>query len=153
METVNVNELILSVVPFEELLTRKTILWFSRHLMTSEQHAALEDKFGPIFVAQINGTAPNVHVPFMAKAPEASTGVDADLVITGQMPPLKELLQLFDEAAVVLPINLLQQALPFSNGRLLQAVNSRVIGDNGKATFVFQKWQSIKEIKIVTEDL
>ena len=130
-----------------------TVLWFSRHKMSYQQRLALDKKLGKLFVVQINGTAPNVHVPFEAKEPEIGDGFEADMVITGTIPPLKEVIGLFDEAAVVLPINLMQQALPFSNGRLLQALNQRVLGDDGRATFIFDRWQAVKEVKIVTEDL
>lgn len=129
------------------------ILWFSRHKMTPEQYTALESKFGFIRVTQVNGSPANVHVSFEAKSPEKGDGIDANYILEGQQPPLKELIKGFDEAAVVLPVNMLQQLLPFSNGRLLQALNARVVGNDGRATFVFDKWQAVKEVKIVTEDL
>lgn len=43
------------------------ILWFSRHAMTPQQIDALEYRLGKIEVTQLDGTMPNVHIPFTAK--------------------------------------------------------------------------------------
>ncbi|MBD3198007.1 MAG: hypothetical protein GF317_23355 [Candidatus Lokiarchaeota archaeon] len=121
--------------------------------MTKEQHEALQKNLGDIEITQVNGTASNVHVPFESKFPEQSNGIEPDITLKGEQKPLKELVKEFDDVAAVLPIGLLQQLLPFSSGRILQAKNRRVMTDSGKATFVFEGWQAIKEIKIVVEDL
>ena len=94
----------------------------------------------------------NVHVPFEALTPEVGE-TEADVILSGTQPPLKELIKGFDEVAVVLPINMLSQLLPFSNGRLLQAISKRILLDEGKVQYAHDKWQAVKEIRIVTEDL
>lgn len=128
------------------------VLWFSRHAMTAAQKADLVRILGDIHVTQVNGTAQNVHVRFTATTPENGETV-ADNVLVGDMPPLKELIKAFDEVAVVLPIGMIQQLLPFSNGRLLQAVAIRRTLEGGQITFAHNRWQAITEVKIVTEDL
>jgi len=130
----------------------KKVLWFSRHAMTAGQKADLVRILGEIEITQINGTAPNVHVPFQATTPEIGETV-ADNILQGDIPALKELVKGFDEVAVVLPINMIQQLLPFVGGRLLQAVSRREVLPEGKIVFSHNKWQAIKEVKIVTEDL
>lgn len=131
----------------------KNILWFSRHAMTADQLKDLQRVIGgEIKITQINGSPANVHVPFEAAAPEVGETI-SDHILTGSQPALKELVKEFDEVAVVLPINMLQQLLPFSNGRLLQAVSKRILLEEGKVQFAHDKWQAVKEIKIVTEDL
>ena len=121
--------------------------------MTEAQRADLERALGSsIKITQVSGSPANVHVPFEAMEPEAGETL-AENVLEGGQPPLKELVKQFDEVAVVLPINMLQQLLPFSKGRLLQAVSARILEDGGKVTFAHQKWQAVKEVKILTEDL
>ena len=130
----------------------KKVLWFSRHAMTASQKADLVRILGDIEITQVNGTAPNVHVPFQAQTPEVGETV-ADVILEGEIPALKELVKSFDEVAVVLPINMIQQLLPFVGGRLLQAISRREVLPEGKIVFSHDKWQAIKEVKIVTEDL
>lgn len=131
----------------------KKILWFSRHAMTADQLADLRRVMGgDINITQVSGSPANVHVPFEAMTPEVGE-TTADVVLTGTQPALKDIVKGFDEVAVVLPINMLQQLLPFSGGRLLQAVSKRILLDEGKVQFAHDKWQAVKEIRIVTEDL
>lgn len=131
----------------------KNVLWFSRHAMTADQLNDLQRVMGGnIHITQVSGSPANVHVPFEALTPELGE-TTADNILLGSQPPLKELIKSFDEVAVVLPINMLEQLLPFSNGRLLQAVSNRVLLDDGKVKFVHDKWKAVKEIKIITEDL
>lgn len=120
--------------------------------MTVSQKNDLIKKLGEFEITQLSGSPANVHVTFEGLIPEFGE-TTADNILLGEQLPLKELVKQFDEVAVVLPINMLQQLLPFSNGRLLQAVSKRELLDGGKAIFVHEKWQAIKEIKIVTEDL
>jgi hypothetical protein len=149
------------------------VMWFSRHEMTTEQYDALvksiHTRFGEdshIIIKQVNGTAANVHVAFMAtNEPESQAPTIKELVERGKLdvitgtkalatahPPLKELVKEFDIVAAVLPINLQEQILPFmSDAPLLTAVSERVM-DNGKATFVFQKWVQVLAVKIETQD-
>lgn len=129
------------------------ILWFSRHAMTIGQLEDLRRVMGgDVHITQVSGSPANVHVPFEALIPELGETI-ADVILTGEQPALKDLAKGFDEVAVVLPINMLQQLLPFSNGRLLQAISKRILLDEGKVQFVHDKWQGVKEIRIVTEDL
>ena len=132
----------------------RKVLWFSRHAMTTAQKADLEKALGaPLQIAQINGTAANVHVPFQSAAPETGETV-ADIILTGEQKPLKELVKEFDEVAAVLPLNILSQLLPFCPaGRVLQAKNKRILLEDGKVEFCHDGWQGVLEVKIVTEDL
>ncbi len=130
----------------------KKILWFSRHAMSIAQKNGLIAKFGEIEITQINGTAANVHVPFESTNPEIGE-TEADVVLMGEQKPLKELVKEYDEIAAVLPIGMVQQILPFLNGRMLQAKNKRVLLDNGKVEFLFDGWEQVKKVKIIVEPL
>jgi hypothetical protein len=120
------------------------ILWFSRHEMSASQHQALVDKLGEIEVCQVSGSPANVHVSF------------TDTVSGTEKAPLKELVQGFDVVAVVLPVNMLQQLLQFTGDKpVIQALNKRVLvpqkdGIVDKVEFVFDGWQQVHEIRIVT---
>lgn len=129
------------------------ILWFSRHSMSIDQYKGLVSKFGSIEVTQVNGSPSNVHVTFNASEPEKGETV-ADHILVGEVEPLKTLISNFDEVAVVLPIGLLQQLLPFSkSGRLLQSKNKRILLDEGKVLFAFDGWEAVTKIEIVTVPL
>lgn len=130
----------------------KKVLWFSRHAMSVTQLEVLKTSLGEIEVTQVNGTAQNVHAPFESTAPEQGE-TEADVVLIGAQPPLKELVKQFDEVAAVLPIGIISQILPFLNGRMLQAKNKRVLLDDGKVEFSFDGWQAVKEVKIVVDEL
>jgi hypothetical protein len=55
--------------------------------------------------------------------------------------------------AVVMPIGLLQQILPFAGERpVIQALNKRLFNGGEKVTFAFEKWQRVKKIEIELED-
>ena len=130
------------------------ILWFSRHKMSEEQHSALVSFFGDIKITQVNGTAQNVHMPFTSVHPRIGEGTAADEIFIGETIPLKDLVKGFDEVAAVLPIGMQQQILPFiPSGRILQALNGRVIDESGKVNFVFQKWEAITKIVVEKENL
>jgi hypothetical protein len=121
--------------------------------MTETQFNDLRRVLGEVEVTQVNGSPANVHVPFVGGDLEPGE-VDPHHHLTGELPPLKELVKSFDEVAVVLPIGLLQQLLPFAgSGRLLQSLNKRLVLEGGKVQFVHDKWQAVKEVRIVTEDL
>lgn len=131
----------------------KKVLWFSRHRMTAQQHQDLTRVMGEeVEVTQVSGSPANVHVPFVGGDLEPGE-VNPTHHLTGELPPLKELVKQFDEVAVVLPIGLIQQLLPFAPGRLLQALSKRVMLPEGKVQFVHDKWQAVMEVKIVTVDL
>ena len=136
-------------------MSKVKVMWFSRHEMTDEQEDALvksiHSRFGKdshIVIKQVNGTAANVHVAFMAtNAPENTEGL-----LPKVHPPLKELVKEFDIVAAVLPINLQEQILPFmGDAPLLTASSERLMVD-GKPTFVFQKWVRVIAVKIETRD-
>ena len=122
------------------------VLWFSRHDMKPEQVAALGNS---IEVTKVNcAQLPNVHVPFEAEKDNSGKTV--------QFPPFKELLKDFDVLCVVLPINLQQQVLGVAGNRpMLVAVNRRelipVEGGEDKVVFNFDRWDHVKEIKVVTQ--
>ena len=137
-------------------MQKVSVMWFSRHEMSTEQDDALvksiRTRFGEnshIVIKQVNGTAPNVHVAFMAtNAPENTEGI-----LPTAHSSLKELVKEFDVVAVVLSTNLLEQLLPFmGDAPLLTAMSERVMGDNGKPHFVFQKWVQVIAVKIETQD-
>jgi hypothetical protein len=131
----------------------KKVLWFSRHKMTEAQFDALEVALGAVELTQVSGSPANVHVPFESQGIEASVGVDAAVFLQGPQPALKELVKGFQEVAVVLPVNMLQQLLPFAGSRLLQAVSKRSVSDTGVVLFTFDRWEVVSEIKIVTTPL
>ena len=119
------------------------VMWFSRHLMTEDQAEKLISKLGEIEVTHVNGTAPNVHVPFLGE-------IDG---VVQEIAPLKELIKDFNVIAVVMPIGLLQQILPFAGERpVIQALNKRLFNGGEKVTFAFEKWQRVKKIEIELED-
>lgn len=131
----------------------KKVLWFSRHRMTTQQFQDLSRVLGEVEVTQVSGSPANVHVPFVGGDLEPGE-VDPTFHLTGELPPLKELVKQFDEVAVVLPIGLIQQLLPFAgSGRLLQSLSKRTVLEGGKVLFSHDKWQAITEVKIVTQDL
>ncbi len=128
------------------------ILWFSRHAMTAAQLTDLEDKFGTISITQISGTAPNVHVAFDSMPSEVGETIQFQLL--GELKPLKELVQDFDEICAVLPIGLLQQLLPFCpSKRILQAKNKRELLPDGKVAFIHDGWEQITKVEIIKSDL
>ena len=120
------------------------IFWFSRHDMDQNQISALERKFGSVSVTKVNGTAPNVHVPF--------TGEINNDGETRELPPLKEQIQGFNVVAVVAPITLQQQlkaVLP-EGVPLIITKNDRIFSGGEKVTFKFVHWEEVEEIKVVT---
>lgn len=131
----------------------KKILWFSRHKMSEPQFQDLKRIFGDVEITQVNGTAANVYAPFEGKVAEPGEGIESDSILLGEVKPLKDLIKDFDEVAAVLPIGLVQQILPFTKGRLLTAITKRELSEDGKATFVFDGWDEITEVKIVTNRL
>jgi hypothetical protein len=155
-------------------MSKVNVMWFSRNEMTTEQEDALvksiHTRFGEdshIVIKQVNGTAANVHVAFMAtNEPESQAPTIKELVERGKLDvvtgtktlptahkPLKELVKEFDIVAAVLPINLQEQILPFmGDAPLLTASSERVMNSNGKPTFVFQKWVQVLAVKIETQD-
>jgi hypothetical protein len=124
------------------------VLWFSRHQMTAPQKEALEAKLGMIEITQVDGTMPNVHVPFSGKL----NGEDAEI------PAFKEMMKGFDVVAIVAPINLQQQILTVAGETpVIFAENKRerinVSGDQEpQFQFVFKGWKRLVEVKVVTED-
>ena len=120
------------------------VLWFSRHEMSVEQKLALENKLGEIHVLQINGTAPNVHVPF-----EASIN-GAEMV---EVKPLKEWVAEADVVAIVAPIALQQQFLSVAGEKpVIMTENAREFNEEGKVAFRFVRWFRVIKIEVVTED-
>lgn len=128
------------------------ILWFSRHSMTNAQLEDLQRVLGECEITQINGTAPNVHVPFESSPAEPGETIQFQLL--GTMMPLKDLVKDFDEVCAVLPIGMLQQILPYCpSGRVIQAKNKRVLLEDGKVQFIHDGWEQITKVEIVKSDL
>lgn len=71
----------------------------------------------------------------------------------------------FDEIAIsadiveaVLPVNLLEAVLKFSNfskrgGKIIRAVMNRTLDESGAATFVFNHYERVVKVEVVTEAL
>jgi hypothetical protein len=132
----------------------KKVLWFSRHAMTLAQRTDLARALGePLEITHVNGTAANVHVSFESASPEKGE-TEADFILTGTQPALKELVLQFNEVAVVLPIGMLQQLLPFAPAkRLLQAKNKRILLEDGKVQFEHDGWEAVIKVEIIAEKL
>jgi hypothetical protein len=126
----------------------KKVLWFSRHKMSIEQQSAL----GNCEITQFDGTMETLFTPstFNVTSPNGQT--------TTQTVTIKDELKNFDIIAIVCPIALQKQFLDNANGKpVILAKNSRVLipqadGTESKATFIFVKWEHLKEIKVVIED-
>lgn len=123
------------------------VLWFSRHEMDADQRGALETKFGgPVDVTQVNGTMPNVHVPFKGE-------IDGIEGIDGNIPAFKTLIQDFDVVAIVAPINLQQQILGIAGDKpVIMCENAREFVEGDKVVFRFVRWFRLVKIEVVTED-
>jgi len=127
------------------------ILWLSRHAMTAAQLNGLSF-LGEVEVTQVNGTFPNVHVPFNSSNPEEGE-TKADVILNGEVAPVKELIKSHDVIAIVAPIHLQQQVLGVSDGKpVIMALSNRVIEDGGKVSFIFDKWERLLKIEVVKED-
>jgi len=123
-------------------------------MSTAQYEDLLRVMGGEVCITQISCQASSIHAPIEAMAVEVGE-VSADIVLEGQQPALKELIMGYDEVAAVLPIGMLQQLLPICpSGRVLQAISKRILLEDGsKVQFAHDKWQAVKEIRIVTEDL
>lgn len=118
------------------------VLWFSRHPLSAEQEASLVSKLGPISVTQVNGTAPNVHVPFEAEINAAPAQ---------EIASFKALVSDFQVLAIVAPIGLQQQILGIAGDKpVIIAKNARKFEGGDKVTFEFVCWEQLHEVKIVT---
>ena len=61
----------------------------------------------------------------------------------------------FDVVEAVLPISLLQAALNFSDfeGMIIKAVTNRELTDDGDVTFIFDHYEQVLKIEVVTKVL
>ena len=107
----------------------KKVLWFSRHEMTKEQHAAL----GDTEIVNINKT--------ISSAYEIADEIaECDVI------------------AIVAPIQLQQQFLKIAGDKpVIMAVNDRVLvqqpdGGEDKVEFHFVKWERLLKIEVLKED-
>jgi hypothetical protein len=116
------------------------VFWFSRHPMSPEQRAV----FGPdAVIHQVNGSAPNVHVPFTASV---NGGAEQEV------PAIKEQIKDFDVVAIVAPINLQQQFLAVAGDKpVIFAKNDRVRQPGGEFEFIFAGWERLVKIEVITE--
>jgi len=127
-----------------------SVLWFSRHELTSEQFSALAAKLGSIEVTQIDGTMPSIHEPFMAKV----NGKEEE----EEVPAFKEQIKNYDVVAIVAPINLQQQILSVSGDKpVIMAKSNRVrvptpAGEEPKFDFIFDHWFRLVKIEVLTEE-
>lgn len=111
-------------------MSKKNVLWFSRHEMSPEQKAALGDN---VEINQINKSINSAY-------------------------ELKDEINKADIIAIVAPINLQQQFLKLADGKpVIMAVNDRILvpqgdGKEDKVEFNFVKWEKLLKIDIVKED-
>ena len=108
-----------------------SVLWFSRHELTSAQIDDLVRVFGPVEIHQINRT--------ISSATELRDDIEAADVI-----------------AIVAPLSLQQEFLRLAGDKpVIFCRNDRVIdpADGTKVTFVHAGWFRIKEIKVLFEPL
>ena len=129
----------------------KKILWFSRHQMTQEQMADLNKAYGVYQIISVDGTVPNVHVPFQGS-------LDGGEIET--LPPFKELMATCDIVAIVAPIGIQEQIMkvrvddqPILIPRSKRERVETSEGEEPKFEFIHEKWIILKKIEIVTEDL
>ena len=129
----------------------KKVLFFSRHALTKVQIETLTQKMGSVELHQCSGSPQNIHVPFTAEAVETPTQGAQIVAVGTAMPALKEYFKQFDEVVVVLPVGMLEQ---LTNLKIqpLRAVMSRTVDSDGKASFVFEKFERVLKISTVVED-
>ena len=107
----------------------KKVLWFSRHLMTEEQRAAL----GDVEIVQIDRTISSAY-------------------------EVQEEIEQCDIIAIVAPVHIQQQFLKLAGSKpVIMALNDRVLvqqedGSEFKAEFVFVKWERLVRIEVIKED-
>ena len=112
----------------------KKVLWFSRHEMSTEQHADLTRIFGQIEINQINRTI--------------NSAFD-----------LQPEIEAADVVAIVAPINIQQQFLKLAGDKpVITATSERIIvkqedGTEDKVVFQFKNWQRLVKIEVITEIL
>lgn len=115
------------------------VLRLTRHEAGEEQMAELRRLFGKdITVETVSETLPSNTRDMVARFDELAA--DASVV------------------EAVLPANLLEAVLKFSSfskggGMVIRAVTSREVNAEGNATFTFQYYERVVEVKIVTERL
>jgi len=114
------------------------VLRLTRHWATSAQKAALETAFPGCEVERVSETLPN-------DSREAVTRFD-------------QLTKEFQVAEVVLPVNLLEAVLKYSQfckdgGIIIRAVMNRKLNGEGEANFTFSHYERIVKVEIVTERL
>ncbi len=117
------------------------ILWFSRHIMTDDQHDAL-------FI----GIARHFHNDLQ----------DTGVIITQISETINNVSEIqdldgYDVYAIVAPIALQQQFLKVAGEKpVIMAKSDRVIvktpEEEDKVSFVFNKWERIKKIEVIIED-
>jgi len=114
------------------------VLRLTRHWATSAQKAALEAAFPGCEVERISENLPSDSREAVARFDQLTKG--------------------FQVAEVVLPVNLLEAILKYSQfcrngGIIIRAVMDREMDEGGNATFTFSHYEKILEIKIVTKKL
>ena len=117
------------------------VLWFSRHIMTDEQHDAL-------FI----GIARHFHND-LQETGVIITQISETINNVSEIPDINN----YDVYAIVAPIALQQQFLRVAGGKpVIMAKSDRIIAKTpegeDKISFVFNKWERIKKIEVVIED-
>lgn len=113
------------------------ILRLTRHEASAKQKAELARIFGQVKITLASETLP-------ANPHEAVTRFD-------------ELANDFDVVEVVLPVNLLEPVLKFSQlgqkGRIIKAVTERQLTEDGEVKFSFDHYVKVIKVEVVTERL
>ena len=106
------------------------IMWFSRHEMAEDQTKDLQRIFGKIKVSQVNKTI---------KSP-AEIQLEIDNA---------------DVLAIVAPIALQQQFLKVAAGNkpVIIARSRREFTPDGKVNFIFDSWEQLIKIEVITKKL
>ena len=117
------------------------VLWFSRHIMTDEQHDALFIRIARHFNNDLQETG-----VIITQISETINNVSEIQDLDG-----------YDVYAIVAPIALQQQFLRVAGEKpVIMAKSDRIIvktpeGED-KISFVFNKWERIKKIEVIIED-
>ena len=118
------------------------VLWFSRHIMTDEQHDALFISIAKHFNNDLQETRIII------------TQISETINNASEIQDLDG----YDVYAIVAPIALQQQFLRVAGEKpVIMAKSNRVItknpeGGEDKVSFVFDKWERIKKIEVIIED-
>jgi len=114
------------------------VLRITRHSAEEAQVQELNRIYGEVEITEVSETMPTGTREFVTRFDELAA--DAEIV------------------EAVLPPNLLEAALKFSEfakrgGQIIRAAMNREVDDDGNATFVFDHYERVVKVEVVTERL